>query len=458
LEGISNKGDKTMKRFLLISILVLMLVVTASAQQRFVASLNGAQEVPANSSAGKGTCTIVLNAAQTQITVSCTFSGLGTNAAAGHIHGNAAVGATAGVLFGFTGVPTATSGTIGPLNFTVTAQQVADMRAHLHYVNIHSTAFPNGEIRGQIKQAFTVYDVDGDGRTDPTAFRVSTSTFWILNSLNGGVTTFTHGTGAGDIFLNNTADFDGDGRGDPLLIKLDAGSLATWSIYQTDTNTVRNVQWGNFTGAVGDTLAINDYDGDGSQDVAVFRRSTGDWWIIQSSTNTQRVEHWGTANDFPSIGDYDGDGKADLTVVRVESGARVWYTLNSSNGQFVSVIYGVSATDGVFFFAPVDIDGDGKQDRAVNRIVSGQRTWFVLRSSDGQSVQFAWGVSADTPLFGDYDGDGKTDFVARRNTGGVFVWYILRSSDLQTQYYYWGITNDQLHDQDEFGGFPQSGQ
>ena len=435
-----------MKNFGFLLLLILFSATATFSQQRFAASLRGSQEVPPNNSGGKGSCTIVLNAAQTQITVNCTFSGLGTNAAAAHIHGNGAVGVNAPVLFGFTGVPSATSGSIGPLVFAVTPQQVADMRAHLYYVNIHSTAIPGGEIRGQIKQAHTVYDVDGDGRTDATTFRQSTNTFWHLNSLNGAVTQFILGTGSGDIFLNNTADFDGDGRGDPLLLKLDAASTATWSIYQTDTNTVRSVQWGNFSVAINDSLAINDYDGDGKQDVAVFRRTTGDWWIIESSTGLAKVEHWGTVNDFPSIGDYDGDGRADLTAVRVESGQRVWYIRNSSTGALRREIFGTSATDGLFFFAPFDVDGDSRQDIAVNRITSGTRVFHVLRSSDGAYIQMPWGTTADTPLFGDYDGDGKTDLVARRNIGGVFVWHVQRSSDGQIQYIYWGITGDQLAD------------
>src|SRR5688500_7477041 len=98
-------------------LLILFSAGAVCAQQRFVASLDGKQEVPANASLGKGTCTIVLNAAQTQITVNCTFSGLGSNLNAAHIHGNAAVGVNAPILFGFTGLPSATSGTIGPLVF-----------------------------------------------------------------------------------------------------------------------------------------------------------------------------------------------------------------------------------------------------------------------------------------------------------------------------------------------------
>ena len=442
-----------MKKFGFLFLFVMVCAASVAAQQRFVAALDGAQEVPANASAGKGTCTIVLNAAQTQITVNCTFSGLGTNLSAAHIHGNAAPGTNAGVLFGFTGLPTATSGSIGPLTFSVTPAQLADMRAHRYYVNLHTASIPGGEIRGQIKQAHTVTDFDGDGRSDPTVFRQSANQFWMDHSLNANWTIAIHGTGTGDIFLNNTCDFDGDGRFDPLLLKLDAGSIATWSIFQSATNTIRTFVFGNFSAASLDTLAISDYDGDGIQDPAVFRRSTGDWWVIQSTAPTfQFVQHWGAPNDFPSIGDYDGDGKADLTAVRVESGARVWWIRSSIDGSFRRIPFGVSATDGVFFFAPFDIDGDSRQDIAVNRNQGGTRTFHVLRSSDGAYVQIGWGLTSDTALFGDYDGDGRTDLVARRNIGGTWVWHILRSSDQTLQLYWWGIATapaDQLVDLEE---------
>jgi len=439
-----------MKNFGYLILLILISASSVSAQQRFVAYLSGLQEVPSNTIGGSGTCTIVLNAAQDQITVNCTFSGLGSNANAGHIHGNGAVGVNAPVLFPFTGVPANTGGTFGPLTFAVTPGQVATMRAHLYYVNIHSVNLPGGEIRGQIKQAFTVIDHDGDGRTDLTVFRQSTNDFWIQNSLNDSASIYNIGTGSGDIWLNNTADFDGDGRGDPMLLKLDASANASWRIYQTSTNTIRTVLLGIFTTAIGDTLAISDYDGDGIQDPAIFRRSTGDWWSIRSTNpGVMTVLHWGTLNDFPSIGDYDGDGKADLTVVRVEGGQRVWYILNSSNGSMRREVFGSSATDGVFFFAPFDMDGDGRQDIAVNRIVGGQRQFHFLRSSDNQYNVVQWGLNTDTALFGDYDGDGKTDLVARRNNGANFIWYIRRSSDLALEVRGWGLPTDQLVNEDE---------
>lgn len=434
-----------MKRSVLISFVLLITGVSISAQQRFVAALNGAQEVPTNASAGKGVCQVVLNQAETQITVSCTFSGLGSNAQAGHIHGNAAVGVNTGILFGFTGVTASTSGTVPSQTFAVTPANVTALRSHLMYANIHSTGFPGGEIRGQLKQVHTAMDRDGDGRTDIVTYRQSTREWWIRSSLTGQSQVLVFGTASGDNWLNNSPnDFDGDGIGELFHIKL-IGNNANWSWSESSTFNIFNYLWGDFSAGVLDQLAYADYDGDGITDVAVFRRSTGDWWIRQSTTGTLRWEHFGVANDFGAPGDYDGDGRADLTAVRVEGANRVWYTKRSTDGVVIQRIFG-SSTDGFFFFAPVDVDGDGKQDLCVNRAISGQRNFFVLRSSDGAVSQTAWGdtaAPASVAFFGDYDGDGKTDFVARKSNGVNFVWQILRSSNGAADYVTWGLPTDQ---------------
>ena len=434
-------------RRLFLWIVPLLLVVAptaAEAQQKFVASLTGGQEVPPNASTAKGSCIVELNAAETQVTTSCTYSGLGSALNGAHIHGPAAVGAIAGVVIDLAPPLGGMSGVIVAGPSAITAPQVASLRSNTLYINLHTALLPDGEIRGQLKRSTTVFDLDGDGRTDVNVFRQSSSTFWTQRSLDGGLTVDVFGMNTGENWLNfYPGEWDGDGLADYALVRVGADGTLIWSIFQSRTRTLRYVFWGNSSGAFLDSLAPADYDGDGILDIAVFRRSTGVWWILQSSTGTARVEHFGTTSDFPSVGDYDGDGKADLTAVRIVSGQRVWWTQRSSDGQVTVTAFGASATDGLFFFAPIDVDGDGKQDIMVNRTVSGQRQWIIRRSSDGVVVWLTWGLSTDTPLFGDYDGDGKTDFVARRDVGGSYLWYILLSSNGQVRYVYWGVTGDQ---------------
>ena len=50
---------------------------------------------------------------------------------------------------------------------------------------------------------------------------------------------------------------------------------------------------------------------------AVYRPSTGVWYILQSSTNytTFVSQSWGLSTDIPVPGDYDGDGKTDLGCI-----------------------------------------------------------------------------------------------------------------------------------------------
>ena len=72
-----------------------------------------------------------------------------------------------------------------------------------------------------------------------------------------------------------------------------------------------------------------DYDGDGKTDFAIWRPSTGTWWIIPSSNpSTAIVRQWGMQGDIPVPADYDGDGKTDFAVWRPSNG--VWWIIPSS--------------------------------------------------------------------------------------------------------------------------------
>ena len=266
-------------------LMIIGVVVSTStilqAQQVFTANLSGAQEVPAVTTGGKGVCQVVLNAAQTQITATCRYSGLSGSANAAHIHGNAVVGGSAPVLFDF-GTVSGASGTITPSPINVTAQQVADLRANKMYVNIHTANNPNGEIRGQLHVSNAIFnDYDGDGKSDPTVFRPSDGVWYSLLSLNGAAKFQNWGL-ATDITSQNF-DFDGDGISDHAAIRINpnTGGLITY-ILQSETNSMRVEQFGN--AAMGDQIGTGDFDGDGKFDLGIFRN--GLWIYTESSTGT----------------------------------------------------------------------------------------------------------------------------------------------------------------------------
>jgi hypothetical protein len=138
----------------LVLAMLLSMPATAWAIQVFEAILTGSQETPPNNSPGTGISIVSLNDLQTQLTVSLTFTGLVAPETAAHIHGPAAPGLPAQVLYPLM--------LVNPDNQVITLinnpngsgltipQQISDLDSGLFYVNVHSTAFPGGEIRGQL--------------------------------------------------------------------------------------------------------------------------------------------------------------------------------------------------------------------------------------------------------------------------------------------------------------------
>lgn len=147
-----SSKEKKLKRSLRLLAAAALLVAApmgAQATTTFQAVLGGIQEVPPNASPATGLATVVLNNSQDQITVDVSWTGLLAPASAGHIHGPAPVGSNAGVMFPLAGV-SGTSGSIVTQQFAISPTQVNWLQQGLLYVNIHTSTFPGGEIRGQL--------------------------------------------------------------------------------------------------------------------------------------------------------------------------------------------------------------------------------------------------------------------------------------------------------------------
>lgn len=111
-----------------------------------IAHLRGANEVPPNASPSQGFGWFRLDANDDTLQYAITWSNLVAPLTAAHIH-RAVAGVNGGVVHGLQNLtPNSANGVWGPL----TAQNLIQLEAESLYVNVHSSTFPGGEIRGQI--------------------------------------------------------------------------------------------------------------------------------------------------------------------------------------------------------------------------------------------------------------------------------------------------------------------
>ena len=155
--------------------LLLFSVVARADQLTFTATLTGSQEVPPTGSPGIGSALVTLDTVTHLLTVNVSFAGLGSPTIASHIHcctppGANAIVATAVPTFpGFPlGVTTGTylmtfdlglASSYNPAFITAHGGTVASAEAAFiagltsgqTYLNIHTSQFTGGEIRGQLQ-------------------------------------------------------------------------------------------------------------------------------------------------------------------------------------------------------------------------------------------------------------------------------------------------------------------
>lgn len=115
------------------------------------ASLDAAQEVADEPvvSDGTGTAIVTFDDVGNLLSWDIDFSDLTGPATAAHFHGPAAPGVNAGVQVDIGSVSGLTSPMSG--SATISDDQEAQLLDGLWYINIHTEAYPAGEIRGQVQ-------------------------------------------------------------------------------------------------------------------------------------------------------------------------------------------------------------------------------------------------------------------------------------------------------------------
>jgi len=238
-------------------------------------------------------------------------------------------------------------------------------------------------------------------------------------------------------YIGDTAenfDYDRDGNSDISVFRPSSGD---WYMLGSSSGSVSSLHWGIST----DELASAVYDGDLKTDIAVWRAGAfGFPYVLNSFDNTISIVAFGQTGDDPSIiGDYDGDGKADPAVYRAGAvGQQSFFfyrgSLNNPSGNISFVPFGTNGD----LAARGDYNGDGRLDPTVFRPATG--VWYSLNLTNNLTTATNWGLGSDKLVPADYTGDGKTDYAVFRNG----VWYILQSETGAAQSVAWGISTDKL--------------
>ena len=119
-------------------------VAPTSNTTQLTATVNGAQQVPVTPSTATGTFTGTYTSADKKLVYTVTYQGITPSIA--HIH-TGAPGTSGSVAIPFSNLTSPITGTA-----TLTPEQAENLLNGRMYVNLHSSAYSGGEIRGDIKK------------------------------------------------------------------------------------------------------------------------------------------------------------------------------------------------------------------------------------------------------------------------------------------------------------------
>ena len=190
----------------------------------------------------------------------------------------------------------------------------------------------------------------------------------------------------------------------------------------------------------GDKGLLCDWDGDGIDEVVIYRSGT---WHLKDGTSTggtARQMVFGAPTDTPLCGDVDHDGLDEPIVFTAGGTWTVRAGFGESDPVLWKITYGLQARD-----VPVlgDWDGNGADDLAIHRAGS----WYIRSTGSllgSTTVVFPYGVLAgDKPVAGDWDGNGADDPGIYRGSGEWDLRSSAKLNGLTTSVFTFGSAGNQ---------------
>jgi len=218
-----------------------------------------------------------------------------------------------------TAVDAAGNPAVGPsksLNVTIVSVALDYSGNPIDYFSSRNLPLPAGPVYAQAESALYFRNTGtGYGQWFATYTPPSNIPIWFNNTISLG--------SAGDIPM--TGDFDGDGKADLATF---ARSSATWVIYRS-TQSGSAFQFGT----PGSSLPIaGNFDGPGSTQYGVFDIVNGQGqWSLTTAGGSLRKYTFGMTGDVPLTGDFDGVGRDQLALYRPSTGQFFVFTPNAGS-------------------------------------------------------------------------------------------------------------------------------
>ena len=266
-------------------------------------------------------------------------------------------------------------------------------------------------------------DYNGDGQTDPAIYR-PTNGYWAIdvNSQAAGqfILYVPPIIPPGPSVVPAPADFDGDGETDPAVYSIVPYNGVNYGVFTIlhdlvsggNTSSEQSLPWG----LAGDVPVAGDYDGSGSAQAAVYRPSTGAWYIRSSGVGAAVATLAGKqepaifvttfqAGDVADPANYDGIinsttkiGELQEAIFRPSTETFYIYNPVTKTTRTVTMpkIAGQGPND-VIIPASADFTGDGKADAAIYDQTLG--TYEFINSATNQVVVHPFSLTkGDIPL------------------------------------------------------------